>query len=122
VGFVTDEFGDSAHVDNLLQSLAERLARFADSGYIQPHTFLSVGGMKVFRDDVWGRLRAVFQADHRAYKRMGVYDDFPQRNLKVRLLNAVATPLFRIPWVREAFTSRIKEGMVLPYQRVLQDD
>lgn len=121
VGFVTDEFGDSAYVDNLLQSLAERLARFADSGYIQPHTFLSVGGMKIFRDDVWGRLRAVFQADHRAYKRMGVYD-FPQRNLKVRLLNAVATPLFRIPWIREAFTSRIKEGMVLPYQRVLQDN
>jgi multimeric flavodoxin WrbA len=121
VGFVTDEFGDSAHVDGLLQSLAERLVRFANSGYIQPHTFLSVGGMKIFRDDVWGRLRIAFQADHRAYKRMGIYNDFPQRNLKVRLLNAVATPLFRIPWIREAFTSRIKEGMIQPYQRVLQD-
>jgi multimeric flavodoxin WrbA len=72
VGFVTDEFGDSADLDGLLQSLAERLVRFADSGYVQPATFLGVGGMKIFRDDIWGRLRVVFRADHRAYKRMGI--------------------------------------------------
>ncbi|NBD36318.1 MAG: flavodoxin [Chloroflexi bacterium] len=120
VGFVTDEFGDSAHIDHLLHSLAGQLAKFAASDYIQPHTFLSVGGMKVFRDDVWSKLRMVFQADHRAYKRMGVYD-FPQRNIGVRLLNTFVAPLFRIPQVREAFNSKIKEGMIQPYQRVLQD-
>ncbi len=120
VSFVTDEFGDTAHLDGVLQSLAERLVQFSDSGYIQPATFLSVGGMKVFRDDVWGKLRVVFQADHRAYKRMGVYD-FPQRKLRTRLLNMAGTLLFRIPQVRNAFNSRIKEGMIAPYQRVLQD-
>ncbi|NOR82360.1 MAG: hypothetical protein GQ526_02575, partial [Ardenticatenales bacterium] len=31
-GFVTDEYGDSAEIDSLLQNLAERLCRFADSG------------------------------------------------------------------------------------------
>lgn len=121
VGFVTDEFGDATYVDGLLQSLAERMAYFAANDYAQPPSFLGVGGMKIFRDDVWGRLRAVFQADHRAYKRMGVYD-FPQKDLRVRLLNTVATPLFRIRRIREAFTSRIKEGMIQPYQRVLRED
>ncbi len=120
VGIVTDEFGDSAHVDALLQNLAKRGTEFAASGYVQPRTFLGVGGMKIFRDDVWGKLRIVFRADHRAYKRMGVYD-FPQRKLGVRLLNAIGAPLFRIPQIRKAFNSRTKEGMVQPYQRILRD-
>jgi multimeric flavodoxin WrbA len=119
VGFVTDEAGNSTEIDALLQNLAVQLIRFADVGYIQPQTFLGVGGIKVFRDDVWGKLCITFQADHRAYKRLGIYD-FPQKNLRTRVLNAVITPLLRIPKVREEFTKRIKEGMVQPYQKVLQ--
>jgi multimeric flavodoxin WrbA len=119
VGFVTDEADDGATIDSLLHDLARRLVRFADSAYIQPQTFLGVGGIKVFRDDMWGRLRIPFQADHRAYKKLGVYD-FPQRNLRVRLLNALVVPLFRIPKVREEFTKHIKDSMIQPYQKVLQ--
>lgn len=119
VGFVTDEADNSAQVDRLLQDLAARLVRFADNGYIQPQTFLGVGGMKVFRDDVWGRLRIVFQADHRAYKQMGVYD-FPQSDFRTRALNAMVYPLFKISKIREGFNSQIKEGMIRPYQKVLQ--
>lgn len=118
VGFVTDEFGDSAHIDSLLQSLAERLLRLAERDYRAPATFLGEGGMKIFRDDVWGRLRSVFQADHRAYKRMGIYD-FPQRDLGVRLMNAVLVPLLKVPRIREAFVARIQEGMVQRYKRVV---
>jgi multimeric flavodoxin WrbA len=129
-GFVTDEggadaasgssAGDSAEIDGLLHHLAERLIWFSDRGYVQPQTFLGVGGLKIFRDDMWGRLRIPFLADHRAYKRLGVYD-FPQKDLKVRALNALVAPLMRIPRVREEYTKRIKEGMIQPYQRVLQD-
>ena len=50
VGFVTDEYGDSATIDNSLQYLAGRLVRFAHTGYIQPCTFLGEGGMKVLKD------------------------------------------------------------------------
>ena len=116
VGFVTDEGGS---IDSLLHDLARRLVRCADVGYIQPHTFLGVGGIKIFRDDMWGKLRIAFQADHRAYKRRGIYD-FPQKDLKTRLLNTLVAPLFRIPKVREEFTKNIKEGMIQPYQKVLQ--
>ncbi len=119
VGFVTDEFGDSAHVDGLLRSLDERLVRLGESDYRAPASFLGVGGMKIFRDDVWSKLRLAFHADHRAYKRMGLYD-FPQRDLGVRLLNTFVTPLIHVPFIRRAFTSRIKEGMIQPYQKVLQ--
>ncbi|MFL7792202.1 MAG: NAD(P)H-dependent oxidoreductase, partial [Anaerolineae bacterium] len=118
VGFVTDEatsnVGDnSAATDGLLHDLARRLVRCANGGYIQPQTFLGVGGIKVFRDDVWGELRIPFQADHRAYKRLGIYD-FPHKDIRVRLLNTLVAPLFRIPKVREEFTKNIKEGMIQP--------
>jgi multimeric flavodoxin WrbA len=119
VGFVTDEVNDNATVDDLLHDLARRLVRCADAGYIQPQTFLGVGGIKIFRDDMWGKLRIPFQSDHRTYKRLGIYD-FPQKDLKVRLLNTLVAPLFRIPKVREEFTKHIKEGMIQPYQKVLQ--
>jgi multimeric flavodoxin WrbA len=119
VGIVTDEVGESAQTDGLLQALAENLAWCAEAGTMRPLTFLGVGGMKVFRDDIWGRLRTVFQADHRAYRRMGFYD-FPQRDWGIRVLNAATPALFKIPRVREEFARRIKSQMVQPYQKVVQ--
>jgi multimeric flavodoxin WrbA len=118
VAYVSDEYGDSAEIDALLTSAAADAVRFADTAYIQPRTFLGVGGMKIFRDDIYGRLRTVFQADHRAYKRMGIYD-FPQRDIGVRVLNAVTPILFKMPRFRREFNQRIKEQMVQPYQRVI---
>jgi multimeric flavodoxin WrbA len=118
-GFVTDEEGDSAHIDGLLQSLAKNLVWSAETGYIRPPTFLGVGGTKVFRDDIWGRLRTVFQADHRAYRQMGIYD-FPHSDWRIRLLNSLTALLFKVPRFREEFARRIKSQMVRPYQRVLE--
>jgi len=87
-GFVTDEYRDSAQIDSLLQNLAKNLVRFADSSYIRPPTFLGVGGTKLFRDEIWGRLHFPFQADYRAYKKPGVFD-FPQKEYKMRIQNAI---------------------------------
>jgi hypothetical protein len=50
---------------------------------------------------------------------VGIYD-FPQRDLKVRIMNGVLAPLLSVPWIRKAFTARIKEGMLQSYQRVLR--
>jgi len=36
--------------------------------------------MKIFRDDISGRLRMIFPADHKAYKKNGLYKTFPQAN------------------------------------------
>ena len=119
VGFVSDEGGDAAAVDTLLAALAENLIRCAVEGYISPRSFLGVGGQKLFRDEIWGPPRAVFQADHRAYKRLGIYD-FPQHNWGVRALNAAATVLFKIPKVREMVYGQMKEQMVAPYKKVIE--
>jgi hypothetical protein len=74
--------------DTGLQALAERSVRFARDGYVRPPGFLGVAGMKLLRDEVWGRLRFVFRADHRFYREHGLYD-YPQRDLKMRGINLV---------------------------------
>jgi len=120
VDVITDEHGDSAEIDALLQSFAERLIQLAGEGYIKPSTFLGVGAMKIFRDDVWGRLRFPFQADHRFYKKHGIYD-FPQKDYKARITNRILILLTKIPSMKkEIYTNRIKAEMIKPFQKILE--
>lgn len=120
-GVVSDEVGDSAEIDRLLDDLARRLLHYAAAAFIKPLSFLGVGGNKLFRDEVWSRLRIVFQADHRAYSRAGAYD-FPQKDLTTRMLNAVVPLLLKIPGLRREFVKRIKPGMVQPYQKIIEGE
>ncbi|MCK4346615.1 MAG: flavodoxin family protein, partial [Bacteroidales bacterium] len=121
VDFITDEYENSAEIDALLQSFAQRLIRFADKNYIKPATFLNVGGMKVFRDNIWGRLRFPFVADHRFYKKHGIYD-FPQKDFRTRIKNGIMMFLTKIPKIRkEIYTRQIKPKMIEPFQKILED-
>jgi multimeric flavodoxin WrbA len=119
-GVVTDEFGDSPRIDSLLGDLARRLARDSAAGYAPPPTFMSVGGAKIFRDDIYGKMRFVFQADHAYYTANGLYD-FPQKKYRVRALNAVLVPLLKVPFIRRQFKKKIKEGMIMPHQKVVKN-
>lgn len=120
VDFVTDECGDSAEIDALLLSLAERLIRYANDGYAKPASFLGVGGRKVFRDFIYGRLRFPFRADHNFYMKNGLYD-FPQKDYKSRITNLMMMLLNRIPSMRkEIYTKRMKTELIKPLQKVLE--
>jgi multimeric flavodoxin WrbA len=120
VDFVTDECGDSAKIDALLQGLAEELIRSSNDGYAKPASFLGVGGKKVIRDDIYGRLRFPFRADHNFYKKNGLYD-FPQKDYISRITNSVMMLLNRIPSMRrEVYTKRMKTEMIKPLQKVLE--
>jgi len=116
VDIVSDE-GEG--LDGVLDSLAARLVSAAVDGYVQPATFLGVGAHKLFRDEVYGRLRWIFQADHRTYLRLGYYD-FPQRDWRTRLLNAVMMPLTRIRSVRAQIRQRMRAEMVKGHLRVVE--
>jgi multimeric flavodoxin WrbA len=119
-GFVTDECEDSPKLDALLQNLAERLVQWSLTNYIKPRTFLGVGGMKVLRDDMWGKLRFPFQADHKFYKEHGLYD-FPQKDYKARINSRVLILLTKIPFMRkEIYQKRMKSEMIKPFQKMLE--
>lgn len=115
VAFLSDEYGN---VGSQIDALAERLVRLARAGYIRPRTFLGIGGMKIFRDDIFAGLRIIFRADHRAYKRMGLYD-FPQRRPFKRALVAVGWFFTGLPGIRKRFPLMIRRQMVRPYASVL---
>jgi len=119
VDIVTDEQADSERIDSRLQDLAEKLLWSAERNYLKPATFLGVGGMKIFRDDIWGRLRFPFQADHQHYKKHGVYD-FPQKDIRTRLANFALILLTKIPAMRkEIYTKRMKAEIIKPLQKVV---
>jgi multimeric flavodoxin WrbA len=120
VGVVSDEMDNSPALDKAIDDLPLRLAASAKAGYVRPHTFLGVGGMNIFRDDIYGRLRTVFAADHRAYKKMGIYRSFPQNSLSITLLNTFIAPIVNIPSIRRKFDQVIKEEMVNGFKSVIQ--
>jgi multimeric flavodoxin WrbA len=120
VDIITDESEEAQALDAQLHYLAQRVIHLAEKNYKKPNTFLGVGGMKIFRDDVWGKLRFPFQADHRFYKKHGIYD-FPQRDYKTRAMVTILTLLTKIPRIRrEIYRKRMREEMIKPLQKVVR--
>jgi len=117
--FVTDECGDSGKLDALVEATATRLVRGAEIGYIPPQTFYAVGGHKIFRDSIYGDMRLAFQADYHYYREHGMFD-FPQKDLRTRMFNAVFLPLTKIPGFRKKMFSDIKHHMIQPFEGVLR--
>jgi len=113
VDIITDEAEDSKVIDSQLDYLAERLLLYSRVGYLKPQNFLAVGGHKIFRDNIWGRLRGIWQADHRHYRKTGYYD-FPQREWLTRLRSALLIGLTKIPAFRKKFYDNLKR---FPAQR-----
>jgi hypothetical protein len=107
VDIITDEGGNSAEIDTLLQGFAQRMVSFSEKGYIRPLDFLGVGGHKVFRDNIWGRLRPLWQADYRYFKKHKLFD-FPEKDYKIRVLTPILMLLTWIPYVRKKYYANLK--------------
>jgi len=118
-GFVPDEFGDSKEIDSLIFNLAKQLVKFSKANFIKPATFLGEAGRKVFRDDVYGRNRFVFQADHKYYEEHGFYDTFPQNDKRAIEMNKKLIPLMQIEKIRKKMD--FKEELLKPFKKVLED-
>lgn len=119
--FVTDEYDDSETIDMLIQSMGANAVKCSDQKYIRPHTFYKEGGMKIFRDDVYGRLRFICQADHRWYRDNGIYDTFPQKNKFVKKLNRKFMFLTRFKTIREKMYKNINKEIVRPINKIAME-
>ena len=116
-GIVTDEPADSQIISGQIRQLAERLSDWSAAAVIKPKSFLGEGGMKIFRDDIYSHLRFVFQADHKFYKKQGLYD-FPQKKIKLRFITFAASLLTKIPPMRKIIREQLKSGMMTPYKKL----
>ncbi|MFW9900356.1 MAG: NAD(P)H-dependent oxidoreductase [Candidatus Thorarchaeota archaeon] len=120
VDIITDEYQDSKETDTLLSNLAKSLISFSKSGYIKPESFLYVGGFKVLRDAVFGRMRFVFQADHHYYEEHGYYD-FPHDDERAKKMNDKFIPLTQNEKFRKVFYSRLASEMINPLKSVIEN-
>jgi multimeric flavodoxin WrbA len=118
-GIVTDE-GDGAAIGLALDGLAVRLAGDLAGAYIRPQTFLGYAAMHLFRDDVFRGMRFIFRADHRWYKKHGVYKSLPHRGRVPRILSALLGPVFAIPAVKRVFKGMIKAKMVEGHAAIVE--
>ncbi len=113
-GFVTDEYKSSEEITVLIKRLAEDLNWAAEKNHDKPATFLGVGGRKVFRDLIY-KTRFIFMADHRFYKAHDHYD-FPQKDIKFRVINAVVPPMMKIPTIRKRMQQDFNKYMIKPFE------
>lgn len=113
-GAVSDQWPDSAALDAALDGLAARVLHFSKESYLPPDSFLGVAGRKMFRDEVWGRYRYVFQADHRYYRQRGFYD-FPQKDWRMRLRNFFLMLRLQVPRTRRQMRNTMPGFMVKPF-------
>ncbi len=118
LGTVTDEADDSAVTTARLQSMAHEVDTWLEEPWFLPATFLGVGGLKIFRDLVYEH-KGVMSADHRFYRDNGLYD-FPQRNLKKRLIMGLMLLFKRIPFMKKFVKKMIRQGMARKNQALLQ--
>jgi multimeric flavodoxin WrbA len=119
-GVVTDEEENSAITDARIDALANHCIRLAQSGYIAPKGFPAVAGRKIFRDEIWGGMRAVFHADHTYYKNHGFYD-FPQNDYPRRIRTMFLSLVLSIPKVRAQAQKEMKKHMTAPFAAVFTD-
>jgi multimeric flavodoxin WrbA len=116
---VTDEVPSSAELDALLDAMVTRLEACSEESYIRPRTFFHEGGFKIFRDNIYGGMRVAFQADYAYYRKHKLFD-FPQKDLRTRLFNAVIVPLTRVPAIRRKAFADLRYRMIEPIGKVVR--
>ena len=113
-GVATDERCPDVAIDNLAASLDFALR----TGHTAPTSFWGVGGMKIFRDLIF-EMRGMMRADHKFYKKQGIYD-FPKRFKPRSLLMYLVGALLGNERILSKMGNRMNEGMIAPYEKMFK--
>ena len=113
-GVATDEADTDIRVDNLCKSLTFALK----TGHTAPQNFWGVGGMKIFRDLIY-QMRGMMRADHKFYKKQGIYD-FPQKKKGKALLMYLVGALLANEKILAKMGNKMNEGMIAPYEKMFK--
>ena len=116
--FVSDDGLTSEELDWRISTVAAQAAQLSKN-YQVTQSFLGVGGMKIFRDELYGRIRFPFVADYAYYKEHGLFD-FEHNKLKYKLQYYIMMILMKFPKVRDKMLKKeMKEQMIKPYRKVI---
>ena len=113
-GVATDEENTDAQVDKLAKSLTFAL----ETGHTAPQNFWGVGGMKIFRDLIY-QMRGMMRADHKFYKKQGIYD-FPQKKKLTSMKMYLVGMLLSNEKILAKMGNKMNEGMLVPYTKLFE--
>ena len=120
VDIITDECDSSAELDGSITCFAQKLTRYSKMNVSQPETCLGVGAGKIFRDEIWGNLRFIFQADYRYYKNNGMMD-FPQSKINTRIMHPFI-PLMKLNPIKKQVQDRAKDMMHRSHDLIIKKE
>lgn len=111
----SDEFDVNKQVDDL-----GKIMHFAlETKHTIPQNFYGVGGMKIFRDLIY-EMRGMMKADHKFYKKQGIYD-FPQKKLINSLKMYAVGMLLSNEKILNNMGNKMNEAMIAPYQKMFKE-
>ncbi len=113
-GVATDEFDTDGQIDSMAKSLAFSL----ETKHTAPQNFWGVGGMKIFRDLIY-QMRGMMKADHKFYKKQGIYD-FPQKKKLTSLKMYLVGALLSNEKIMTKAGGKMNEGMLMPYKKMFE--
>ncbi|MBO4887884.1 MAG: NAD(P)H-dependent oxidoreductase [Firmicutes bacterium] len=108
-----------ADTDEKILPVAKTLEYAIENAYQPPKDFYGVGGLKVFRDLIY-QMQGLMREDHRFYKKHGFYD-FPQKKKGRIAAMYLVGAMMNSPKIMKKIGGKMTEGMVMPYQKVLED-
>lgn len=111
-GVATDERDTDLQTDTLAKTLTFAL----ETGHVAPQNFWGVGGMKIFRDLIY-QMRGMMRADHKFYKKQGIYD-FPQKKKLTSLKMYLVGALLSNEKIIAKMGNKMNEGMLAPYNKL----
>ncbi len=113
-GIATDEKDTDKQIDTLAKTLTFAL----ETKHTAPANFWGVGGMKIFRDLIY-QMRGMMKADHKFYKKQGIYD-FPQKNKGKAMLMYAVGALLSSEKILSKMGNKMNEGMLMPYEQLFK--
>ena len=110
---------DESETDMEVDKLAKSLTFVLETKHTAPRNFWGVGGMKIFRDLIY-QMRGMMRADHKFYKKQGIYD-FPQKKRLTSLKMYLVGMLLSNEKILGKMGNKMNEGMIAPYKKLFAE-
>ena len=114
--FLCGVAADEKDTDRQIDALAKSMTFALETKHTAPQNFWGVGGMKIFRDLIY-QMRGMMRADHKFYKKQGIYD-FPQKNWAASLKMYLVGALLSNEQILSKMGNKMNEGMIAPYKKL----
>ena len=114
--FLCGVAADEKDTDRQIDVLAKSMTFALETKHTAPQNFWGIGGMKIFRDLIY-QMRGMMRADHKFYKKQGIYD-FPQKNWAASLKMYLVGALLSNEQILSKMGNKMNEGMIAPYKKL----